>query len=35
MTSPYKPTRKHPPTQPPGPGMSGPYRAAARERVPT
>ncbi len=32
-TPPYKQTRKPPSTQTPGPGMPGPYRAAARERV--
>ena len=34
-TPPYKQTRKPPPTQTPGPGMPGPYRATARKRVPT
>ena len=33
-TPPYKPTRKPPPTLTPGPGMPGPYRTAARERLP-
>ena len=33
-TPPYKQTRKPPSTQTPGPGMPGPYRAAARERLP-
>ena len=33
-TPPYKPTHKPPPTQTPGPGMPGPYRTAARERLP-
>ena len=33
-TPPYKQTRKPPPTQTPGPGMPGPYRTAARERLP-
>ncbi len=32
-TPPYKQTRKPPPTQPPGPGMPGPYRAAAQKRL--
>ena len=32
-TPPYKQTRKPPPTQTPGPGMPGPYRAAARKRL--
>ena len=32
-TPPYKQTRKPPPTLTPGPGMPGPYRAAARKRL--
>ena len=32
-TPPYKQTREPPPTLTPGPGMPGPYRAAARERL--